>query len=102
MIRRAAMAEEAHSAKASEAPHVRGITHASATSRGTGRGLGADRGPALERWTLEMTLPCEDIRVIDLSKTRAGGIATMVLGDFGADVIKVEPPGGDPARAEPA
>jgi crotonobetainyl-CoA:carnitine CoA-transferase CaiB-like acyl-CoA transferase len=49
-----------------------------------------------------MTLPCEDIRVIDLSGGRAGGIATMVLGDYGADVIKVEPPGGDPSRAEAA
>ena len=37
-----------------------------------------------------MTLPCEDIRVIDLSRTRAGGIATMVLGDFGAPDDAVE------------
>ena len=45
-----------------------------------------------------MTLACEDIRVIDLSSGRVGGIATMVLADYGADVIKVEPPSGDPAR----
>ena len=43
-----------------------------------------------------------DLRVIDLSSGQAGGIATMVLADFGADVIKVERPGGDPARAERA
>ena len=37
----------------------------------------------------------EGIRVLDLSTGPVGGIATMVLGDFGADVVKVEPPGGD-------
>ena len=42
------------------------------------------------------------LRVIDLSSGQAGGIATMVLADFGADVIKVERPGGDPTRREPA
>ena len=46
-----------------------------------------------------MTKPCDDIRVIDLSSGRQGGITTMVLADFGAEVIKVEQPGGDPARA---
>ena len=45
-----------------------------------------------------MTKPCDDIRVIDLSSGRQGGITTMVLADFGAEVIKVEQPGGDPAR----
>ncbi|MYH40819.1 MAG: CoA transferase [Chloroflexi bacterium] len=43
-----------------------------------------------------------ELRVIDLSSGQAGGIATMVLSDFGADVIKVERPGGDPARSERA
>ena len=45
-----------------------------------------------------MTKPCDDIRVIDLSSGRQGGITTMVLADYGAEVIKVEQPGGDPAR----
>ena len=36
-----------------------------------------------------MTKPCDDIRVIDLSSGRQGGITTMVLADFGAEVIKV-------------
>jgi crotonobetainyl-CoA:carnitine CoA-transferase CaiB-like acyl-CoA transferase len=45
-----------------------------------------------------MTGPLDDLRVIDLSATQAGSVATMVLADFGADVIKVEPPEGDPTR----
>ena len=42
--------------------------------------------------------PCDDLRVVDLSSGPAGGVATMALADFGADVIKVERPGGDPFR----
>jgi crotonobetainyl-CoA:carnitine CoA-transferase CaiB-like acyl-CoA transferase len=45
--------------------------------------------------------PLDDIRVIDLSSGPAPGIATMILGDFGADVIKVERPGGDTMRSLP-
>jgi crotonobetainyl-CoA:carnitine CoA-transferase CaiB-like acyl-CoA transferase len=43
----------------------------------------------------------ESIQVIDLSYGIAGPIVGMFLADFGAEVIKVEPPAGDPARAEP-
>ncbi len=39
-----------------------------------------------------------DLRVIDLSTGIAGGYATKLLCDAGADVVKVEPPGGDPLR----
>jgi crotonobetainyl-CoA:carnitine CoA-transferase CaiB-like acyl-CoA transferase len=42
--------------------------------------------------------PLADIRVVDLSRALAGPYATMMLADAGADVVKVEPPGGDDSR----
>jgi crotonobetainyl-CoA:carnitine CoA-transferase CaiB-like acyl-CoA transferase len=39
------------------------------------------------------------VRVLDLSRLVAGNMLTQVLGDFGAEVIKVEPPTGDTLRA---
>ncbi len=43
-----------------------------------------------------------NLRVIEFSQYVAGPIAGMLLGDLGADVIKVERPGGEPAREFPA
>jgi crotonobetainyl-CoA:carnitine CoA-transferase CaiB-like acyl-CoA transferase len=43
----------------------------------------------------------EGITILDFTRGMPGAIATMVGSDFGAEVIKVEPPGGDPFRSMP-
>src|SRR3954466_7512396 len=43
--------------------------------------------------------PLDGVRVLDLSRLVAGNTLTQFLGDFGAEVVKVEPPAGDTLRA---
>ena len=45
-----------------------------------------------------MAGPCTGLTVLDFSLGMPGAICTLVMADYGADVIKVEPPGGDPFR----
>lgn len=45
--------------------------------------------------------PLAGVRVIDLTTVMMGPFATQILGDYGADIIKVEPPGGDIMRHAP-
>jgi crotonobetainyl-CoA:carnitine CoA-transferase CaiB-like acyl-CoA transferase len=56
-----------------------------------GSSLSSSNVPVLDR-----------LRVLDFTSGMAGPLATMVLADNGAEVIKIEPPEGDRARSEPA
>lgn len=42
--------------------------------------------------------PLDGIRVLDFTQAMAGPIATMLLGDLGAEIIKIEPVNGDQTR----
>src|SRR5437762_949315 len=47
-----------------------------------------------------MTAPLDGFRVLDISeRSLAAAVAGMLLADLGAEVIRVEPAGGDPIRA---
>ncbi|HXH12707.1 MAG TPA: CoA transferase [Alphaproteobacteria bacterium] len=49
-----------------------------------------------------MAGPCSGLTVLDFSLGMPGALCTLVMADYGAEVIKVEPPGGDPFRFQPA
>ena len=45
-----------------------------------------------------MTGPLHGIRILDFTRFQQGTFSTLLLGDLGADVLKIEQPGGDPGR----
>jgi crotonobetainyl-CoA:carnitine CoA-transferase CaiB-like acyl-CoA transferase len=57
------------------------------------------RRPARKQFDAAARGPLDGVRVVDLSRLVAGNILTLQLADFGAEVIKVEPPEGDTLRS---
>ncbi|WP_238121456.1 MULTISPECIES: CaiB/BaiF CoA transferase family protein [unclassified Xanthobacter] len=53
---------------------------------------------ALESAAAPATGALAGLKVVDLSRVLGGPFATQILGDHGADIIKIEPPGGDETR----
>lgn len=47
-----------------------------------------------------MSRPLTGVKVLDFTHTLGGFFSTLVLADYGADVIKVEPPAGNVLRAD--
>ena len=46
--------------------------------------------------------PCDGLRVVDFTRGMFGNLAAMILADYGAEVVKIEQPGGDSFRDAPA
>lgn len=80
-------------------PHLR-ITNSSSAKAGQAVATDPEPTPVSESASAgRRPKPLDGVRVLDLSRMVAGGLAGMLMADFGADVVKVEQPGsGDPLR----
>src|ERR1700678_3644292 len=56
---------------------------------------------AMSREIAQPVSALDGVRVADLTAGIAGAVAALPLGDFGAAVVRAEPPGGDPLRSQP-
>lgn len=59
-----------------------------------------DPGPA-PRWTVPPDRPLQGVRVLDMTRVLAGPVATRFLAAFGAEVLRIDPPGWDEPAVVP-
>ncbi|MBO0759485.1 MAG: CoA transferase, partial [Bradyrhizobiaceae bacterium] len=59
-----------------------------------------DRGPT-PTWPLLAARPLQGVRVLDLTRVLAGPVASRFLAGYGADVLRIDPPGWDEAGVVP-
>src|SRR5436190_13930805 len=62
--------------------------------------MSSSKGNPSTQASLTADAPLDGLRVLDLAD-ESGFVCGRILADLGADVIKVEPPGGDPGRRAP-
>lgn len=56
---------------------------------------------AMRPWDAQLSRPLKGLRVLDLTRVLAGPVATRTLAGFGAEVLRVDPPGWDESNIVP-